>query len=161
MIEINPGILAAQVITFLIGLFLIWKIFLGPLTQKLEQRKGGIARDISEAENNRLETENLKKEYERQLASIEEKAGQILKKALDETEISKEQILKSAREQAQLLLDKTAKQLEEERQKMLKSVKNEVAGLGIMIAEKLMEKTADKNTQKKMLDQVINELEKK
>jgi len=158
MIEINPGILVAQIITFLIGLVLIWKFFLKPLNKKLEERKNTIEKNYSLAEKTRIEVENFKKEYELKISDIQSKANQIINSALEEAELKKQDIIKLAKEQAKELLEKTHQQLQEEKKIIIKQLHNQIAQLGLLIAEKIMEKTVDKNIQEKLLEEIIKQL---
>jgi len=158
MIDINPQILIIQLVTFLAGLWIIWKFFIGPLTKRMEQRQLSIKQNIESAEKMKSDIQQLKSDYEKQLAGIEQKATEIINSALQQGQLSKEEIIKQAQEQAKFLLQKTQEQLQSEKSVVMKQIHNQVAELSVLIAEKILEKSVDKAVQDRLLNEIVNEL---
>ncbi len=100
MIKIDPWLLLAQIASFLVALFILWRFFWGPLTQMIEKRRSAIAKELDDARKGREDAESLKHEYEQHLSQADETAKKILHAAIDEGHAAKEDILRAAREQA-------------------------------------------------------------
>ena len=106
------------VITFGILYFILSKFILPGISKNLENRKSQIVENIETADNQRLESEKLNKEYEKVILESKFKAKNIVNEAkkkliedinkkrdILENEIDKE--IKSAEEEIKLLIDKS------------------------------------------------------
>ena len=71
----------AQIINFLILLFILGKFAYKPLMKVLDERRERVANDLETAEKTRVEAEALKAQYSKQLADAREEANAILDKA--------------------------------------------------------------------------------
>ena len=158
MIEINFGILSAQVVTFLIGVWLVWKIAWGPLTQMLKERSSVIERDLETAEQKRTEAQKLEESYREQLVAIEAKTEEITNRALQEAQTMKEQILKSAQDESKKLMEKTKESLEAERVRLIGELQRELSHWVVVGAEKLLRQTIDQQRQEQWTQQFLAEL---
>ena len=158
MIEINPGILAAQVVTFLIGMILLWKISWGPLTALLRERSSLIQKDMETAEQKRLSAEKLETEYRQQLSAISAKAQEVMNRSLQETQIIKDQILKSAQEESRRLMEKTKESMEMERARLVTELRQELSHLVVLGTEKLLRQTIDSQKQEQWSQEFLAEL---
>lgn len=159
MIDINPGILLSQIITFLIALIVLWKIAWGPLTQMMKQREEDIRKNIETAKTERVAAENLRKNYETQLSQARIEAQEIINQSIAEGHREREQIIIFAREEAEKLLEATRRELVSEKKRLVKELQSEVTGLAIGIAEKLVKETVDKRVQEKIFKQVVDNLD--
>ncbi len=138
MVEINGWLLLAQTLTFLIGVFILWKIAWGPLTKLMNEREENIRKTITEANDLRAKTENLKTEYETKISQIQQTKQEMLTAVQNESTKIKDDILRSAQSEAKQLIDKTKKQLDQERENLLVQLRNDVTKLSVIIAEKLL-----------------------
>ena len=59
-----------------------------------------------------------------------------------------------------MLLEKTKEKLGIEKEKMLKEMRLEVAGLGIKIAEKVIKESVNKETQDRIIADIVKEVER-
>ncbi|MDD5686283.1 MAG: F0F1 ATP synthase subunit B [Elusimicrobia bacterium] len=158
MLDIDFKIILVQVITFLIAVFVLWKIAWKSLVDVLSKRKSDIAKSISDAESLKLQTDKLKVEYEQMVADIDKKAQEFLQKATLSGEENKQKIITEAREEAKKILEIAKKQIEQERDLVKDDLRREIVPIAISIAEKIMEKTIDKGTQKQLIDKFLNDI---
>lgn len=160
MIEIDPKILGAQVVTFLIGIGLLWKPGFKNIAAVLEKRKQQIAQDLEQAAAARLEMDRLKANHDAQLLELKRGSEARLEAALREANEQRAQILEATRIEAQALLHKTRGELEAERERAARALKGEVAGLACQVAGKLVGRSLDDQLQRQLVDQFIAELER-
>ena len=91
--------LVAQVVIFLVLVWLLAKFAYKPLTRMLDERSRRIADDLRKAEEDRLGAERLKSEYQEQLNQARVKAQEIVEKAQRQVEIDTERQLSELRAQ--------------------------------------------------------------
>lgn len=159
MIEINFGILLAQVITFLIGVALMWKIAWGPLTKTLKERSSVIQKELELAQAKNKMAEELQAKYQAQLAKIEAKAQGILAKANQEARNLRDQMLKSSQDEAKSLVEKTRLALEQEKQRLIQDLRQEMARLAVSGAEKLLRRMISPEIQREWSEEFLAQLE--
>lgn len=159
MIEIDFGILIAQIVTFLIGMGLLWKISWGPLTQMLKERSSVIQKELDAAQQKRVEAEKLQASYEQQLTAIDQKTQELTHRAFQSAQAMKDQILKSAQEESKRLMEKTKKLLEAERGQLLAELRQELSRLVVSGMEKLLRHSVDHQTQQQWTQEFLAELD--
>ncbi|OGF45150.1 MAG: ATP synthase F0 subunit B [Candidatus Firestonebacteria bacterium RIFOXYA2_FULL_40_8] len=146
--------------TFLIGMVLIWFVFLKGFSKKMQDRADLIKNTIDSAEKQKIDVEKLKADYEKQIETIEKKFQEKIREATKEGHEIKNDIILKAREEAKELLEKTKEKLAIEKEKMLKEMRLEVANLGISIAEKVIKQSINKEAQDKIIADITKEVEK-
>lgn len=159
MIEIDFGILIAQIVTFLIGMGLLWKISWGPLTQMLKERSSVIQKELADAQQKRSEALKLQASYDQQLTAIEQKAQELTHRALQSAQVMKDQILKSAQEESNRLMEKTKESLAAERVRLLVELRQELSRLVVSGMEKLIRHSVDHQTQQQWTQEFLAELD--
>lgn len=160
MIEIDPKILGAQVVTFLIGIGLLWKPGFKNIAAVLEKRKTQIKEDLEQAAAAKLEMEKLKTDHDAQLLALKRTSEARLEEALREANTQRTQILEATRVEAQALLHKSRGELVAEREQAARALKGEVAGLACQVAGKLVGRSLDDPLQRQLVEQFIAELER-
>ena len=158
MLEIDFRIILVQVVTFLIGIFVLWKIAWKPLVEILLKRQNGIAKNISDAAQLKSETEKLKLDYDRLIAEIDKKAQDMLSLAISEGAQQKQEIIFSARDEAKQFLETAKKQILEEKEAAKHDLRKEIVPLAVSIAEKVLEKTIDKDTEKQLIEKFLTDI---
>jgi F-type H+-transporting ATPase subunit b len=158
MIEINFPLLLAQILSFLVAVLILWKLFWGPLTQMIERRRREISRDIEDAKEGREAVDRIRKDYEQQLSQIRDEARRILDAAMADGQHAKDEILKSAHEEARAFLANAKAEIVTERELASRQIKRETVDLAVLIAEKILRQSVNKATQDRMLGEFIDEL---
>lgn len=160
MLSINIVELGINVVTFLVALVILSKIFYKPLITTLESRKNRIEQAIADAEKNKSEMTTLKAEYEQKMEEVRKKVDDLIKDAIKSGQKDREDIINEAREEAKKIMTQTQNRISDEKEKMLKELREEVVRLSIMSAEKIIKDTINKKTQKKIVNNFLDKLEK-
>jgi len=158
MIEIDFGIILAQIVTFAIAIFILWKLAWKPLVSGIEQRKNAVAKNISDAEKIKQETEKLKAEYDRMIAGIDKKAQELIAQTSAAAEQQKQQLISSARDEAKTILEMAKKQIEKEKESVKNDLKKELIPIAFSIAEKILEKNIDKSAQSRLVEKFLADI---
>ena len=159
LITPDLGLIIWQLIGFAILFFILAKFAWKPILSALDEREGTIEASLSEAENARLEMENLVSDNERLLQEARIERDEILRSANEfasqTMEIAKDEAAKAG---AKMIQDAKAV-IETEKQAALADVKIQVAKLSLDVAEKLMRKNlSSEASQKELVEEFVKDL---
>lgn len=155
---VDPILLAAQIVNFLIIFWLLKKFAYKPIFAMLEKRKMLIAEGVAHAEK-----------AEEMMRKTEEKEKEMLKKA----QVEAQDILSDARKQAQevintaeegakgrveKMLDDATKSIEQQTLDAEKILSRHTAKLAVALLEKSLGNLVDSKTQKEVVGKVAKKL---
>jgi len=153
--------LIAGIIAFLIVFFFVWKWALPAINRILEARQKAITGKLEDAERAKNEAENLRKDYEQQMADARSKGNAMIEEARKSAEQMKSDLIARAQAEADGIVAKAREEAGEEKSRALSDARREVANLSIDLAERVVGKNLDRETQLGLVDQYIAELDKK
>ncbi len=159
---LNPdkGLIIWTIVSFAVLVLLLSKVAWKPLIQALKDREDGIRKAIDDAGSARKAAEQLKAQYEQELAKAQDQAAGYISQAQAEAQKLREQMLKDAEADARRLTEQTQRQLEEEKAKLSHQLREEVAGLSVKVAEKLLRHAVNVKEQDALVQGFIKDLEK-
>ncbi len=148
---IDAKILIAQIVNFAILLFVLGKFVYGPVVEKLEQRRGMIAKSVHDAKK----SEELLKEIEQtrldMIAQTKKVTLEMIEQAAKTAEETKNSIVESARQETQQIHEQSKLTLAREKEKMLKEASEELGRLVVSAAEKIIEREFSPEDQKRLI----------
>ncbi len=143
--QFSFGLFFWQILIFVGLIFLLKKYAWGPILKSVNDREEGIKNALESAEDARKEMQNLQADNERILNEARAERDGMLKEARQ----LKESMISDAKEEAQAEADKIVKQaqvtIEGEKKAAIAELKNQVAGLSVEIAEKMVRKELSNN----------------
>jgi F-type H+-transporting ATPase subunit b len=154
----NTGDMLAQLITFIILLFLLKKFAWKPLIQIMKDREEHIANEIDTAEKNRHEAERLAKEAQDDIRNVRIEAQQIIESAKTTAKEQQQSIINAARTEADRIKESARQEIEQERDKAIQALQDQVASLSVKIASKVIEKELSQKDQEKLINEYIKEV---
>ncbi len=159
---LNPdkGLIIWTIISFFALVLLLSKVAWKPLLAALKEREDGIRKAIDDATHARQSADALKAQYEQELVKAQGKAAQMVAQAQVEAQKLREQMLKDTEAEARRLTEQTKRQLEEEKSKLSRELRQEVAGLSVRVAEKLLRHTVNAKEQEHLVAGFLKDLEK-
>ena len=158
LVTVNPVTLIAQICNLFIQLFLAKKLFLDKVKAILDQRREAADKEITDAQAARAEAEEIKKTYEQNMREDRAKADDLLLNAQRTANSRSEEIIGQAQQAAAQIKQKAAADIEMEKKKALNDAKNEISGLALAIAGKVVARELNAADQEQMIDRFINEL---
>jgi F-type H+-transporting ATPase subunit b len=126
----------------------------------MEERKNLIEEDINKAKQSRESASKFEQEYKIRLTQIDEEAKSILQKAVIEGKKNKEDIIKEAQEEAKKIIEKAKGEIDKEKLQIKNELQKEVVGLSILMAEKILKESVNKQIQQKLLNEFADRLKK-
>ncbi|MDY4510080.1 F0F1 ATP synthase subunit B [Streptococcus hyovaginalis] len=128
------------------------------LTGIFDEREKKIAADIDGAENARQEAETLAQKRQEELNGARTEASSIVESAKETGKQQEAQIVAEAHETASRLREKTEADIAQSKAEALADVKEEVAELTVLLAEKILAKELDKTAQSNLIDNYLDQL---
>lgn len=157
---LNPdkGLIIWTIMSFLILVGLLKAFAWGPLLHSIEEREAKMREERGRAEKARSEAERIQKELEARLGQAADEARAVLAQAGKDGETLRATLKVQAEAEAKALLEKARAQLDEDRRRIVGELRQEVASLSVLAAERLVKKSVDQGVQKAVLDQFFGEL---
>ena len=152
------GLLFWMLLAFLIVFFLMAKYGFPIITKMVEDRKNYIDESLQKAHEANERLAGIQQESERLLAEARTKQAEILAQA----KATGDSIVSEARNRAQAdgakLLQEAKAQIAAEKENALRDIRQTVADLSIVIAEKVVrQKLANNDEQQALIEQMLNE----
>ena len=136
---------------------LAWKAW-PAIKAGLQARQDRIREDLEKAEQARMEAETSLDEYKRQLADARNDASQIIEEArLQADSVRQERIAAVDGEIAELRA-RAAEDIRLATQRAMSDLQGRVAELSIELAEKVVERNLDRQTQTALIESYINQV---
>ena len=158
LVTVNPVTLIAQICNLFLQLLVVKIFFLDKIKAILDQRREAADKEITDAQAAREEAMTIKETYEQNMRNARIQADSILANAQKTATARSEEIIGQAQQQAAQLKLKAASDIEMEKKKAINDAKNEISGLAMAIAGKVVERELNANDQESMIDRFIEEL---
>ena len=158
LVAVNPVTLIAQICNLFLQMFVVKKFFLSKVLAILDARRAAADKEILDAQNAREEAMTIKATYEENMRQAKAEANALLAQAQKTASARSEEIINQAQAQAVQLKEKAAADIAQEKKKALNDAKDEISGISMAIAEKVVERQLNAADQQKLIDQFINEL---
>ena len=155
LITLDGWTFLAQICNLMIQLVIFKKFLLKPIKQVIADRKAKADSEIADAQKLRTEAEAMKAEYEQNLQNARTEANQIVATAQKTATARSEEIVGEARAQAAALKQKAEADIAQERKKAVNEVKDEIGGIDMEIASKVVEREISEKDHKDLIDEFI------
>lgn len=149
------------VINFLILVGLLTKFLYRPFLNMLETRKQSIQDALDNAELINRRADEKMENYDRQIVKLEEQGREIIKEAKERAEKQADEIIEEAHLKANSIIVAAERQVELEKQKALEEMKQQVATLALLAAEKIVERSIAQVGQDQIVDEIIEQAGKR
>ena len=157
--DFSPGLFVMQAVILLVLILLMKKFAWKPILDSLNDREEGIQNALDAAANAKKDLQNLQADNERILNEARTERDTMLKEARE----LKASMIATAKEEAQAEADKVVKQAQEtivaEKKAAIADLKNQVAGISVDIAEKVVKsELTDKNKQLELVSSLLKDV---
>ena len=155
LVTIIPWTFIAQILNLFIQMYLIKRFLLKPINAMLDKRKAMADAEIQQARREKNEAMTLKSSYENSLTQAKAEANSILQNAQKDAAARSEAIINDAQSQAANLKAKAEADILQEKKKAVNDIKNEIGGIAMEIAGKVVEREINEEDHKKLIDEFI------
>lgn len=158
LVAVEPVTLIANICNLFIQMLIIKKFFLDKILAILDQRRNAADKELSDAKTAKDEALNIKKIYEDNMLQANAKANEILAAAQKTASERSEKIIAEAQSSAAQIKSKASADIAQEKKKAINDAKNEISGLAMAIAGKVVERELAESDQQSLIDRFIDEL---
>lgn len=158
LVAVEPLTLIATICNLFVQMFIVKKFFLDKILNILDQRREAADKQITDAQKAREEALNIKKTYEQNMLQATQQANELLVSAQKTAAERSEKIIGQAQQQAAQIKSKASADIATEKKKAINDAKNEISGLAMAIASKVVERQLGQEDQSGLIDRFINEL---
>lgn len=151
--ELIWGAVAFTVLMAILG-FLVFP----RLNQALDERTARVQGQIEDAEAVRGEAEQLRRQYEEQLAGAKDEAQRIIEEAREQGERIRSDAQTEAEREAQQIRARAREDAEAERSRVVQDLRNQVASLSVDLAGRIVERELDEQRHRDLVDSYIDNL---
>ncbi len=155
---VNPWTALFILLNTLTIYFVAKKFLFGPVMKIITQRQQEIDDMYSEAGSAKEQALAMQAEYQEKLSEARNASEQIVKDAVLRGQNREEEIIRSANAQAASILDKASADIAQEKKKAINDAKNEISGLAMAIAGKVVERELNEQDQSQLIERFIEEL---
>lgn len=147
--------------SFLILLVLMSKFLVPAVTKTMQARSDRIREGLDEAERTKAEAQTVLDQYQRQLAEARNEANRVIEEARQTADNLRGDLMARAEQEVGELRARARDDIEAGKQRALAELQASVANLSIDLAEKIVEKSLDRDTNRQLVESYIRQLETK
>jgi F-type H+-transporting ATPase subunit b len=151
-----PGLLT-QLVSFLVLFGLLYLVLYKPMTRMLDSRSSRIRESLEAADRARQEAASSAEQVERELADARIQGQALIGEARTAAGQFKQQEDARTRAEMEAMLERARAEIERERDAAVEQVRRQFAELAITAAERVVERSLDKDAHAQLIDKVLEE----
>jgi F-type H+-transporting ATPase subunit b len=159
LIRVIPGLMIWTIVSFAITLYILNRYAFGPIQQLIDNRRERIRQSIEEADHAREEARRLLEEHRQLIGQAKSQAEEILAEARRIADAQRERVRGEIEEDRQRRLEETQRQIEQATHQALGQIRQEVANLSLLAAEKITRKSLTGPDQQRLIDEALADID--
>jgi F-type H+-transporting ATPase subunit b len=152
---LNLPTLIAQLINFLILLFLLRLFLWKPITGMLDERQRRIKESLEAAERMKEETQASERAIQEQIEAARQEGQQIIANSQQIANRVQEEGRVQAQAEAETMLARARSEIQLERDNAIAELRKEFADITVQAAEKVIGQSLDKSSHQKLIEEVL------
>lgn len=158
VVGVNPWTALFTFCNLIITFLLLKKFLFKPVKKMIDDRQKEIDGMYSDAENARQEAKALQEQYVESMEAAKAERDKILKNANLRARENELKILSDASKKASDMKEKAQQDIEQEKKRAMNQIKNEISGIAMEIASKVVEKELQDQNHEALVEKFIEEL---
>ena len=155
---VNPWTALFILLNTLTIYFVAKKFLFGPVMKIITERQQEIDGMYAAANDAQEQAKALQAEYQQKLSSAQDTSERLVKEAMERGQAREEEIIRKANADAAAIMDKASADIAMEKKKALNDAKDEISGLAMAIAGKVVGRELNDADQSKLIDSFIDDL---
>lgn len=157
---LKADVFVAQLLNFLIIMFVLWRWAYKPLLKILDDRQARIQKGLADAESAGTRLAEIEKEHAAVLAKAREEAAGVIKDAHARGEEKREEMLAKSRDEISKLVTDARKKIAEEREQAAHELKKEISALVVATAEMVLKEKIDTKKDAVIMEGTVKKVKK-
>ena len=155
---INLPTLLAQIVNFVILFGLLYLVAYKPVMRMLDERSGKIKESMEHTEYIKEQAAHAEEETKRRIEAASKEGQEVVARAVRTGEEVRQQAQQDARQDAESLIAKARVEIQRERDGAIDGLRREFADLTILAAEKVIERSLDKEAHRELISKTLEEV---
>jgi F-type H+-transporting ATPase subunit b len=157
---VDPILLGAQIINFLIIFYLLKRFLYKPVLGMLKKREDKIKEGVKQAEEARVTLEKTLEQEKKILTKAQDEARKLIESAKDQAKEVGREIEENTKQQAEKILLDAKAQIEQDTKRIEEELGNKISILAEEMLEKSLQGVFGEKEQKQILDKAIKNIKK-
>ncbi len=157
---VNPVLLGAQIVNFILVLFLLKKFLYKPVIDVLQKRQTTIKEGLEQAENARIKLEKVVLEEKNILKQAQLQSKMIIEDAKKESEEIASRMSENAKKQTEKMLKDAREQIARDAVETEKKLAISTSRLAVAFLEKTLANFFSSGEQKEVISQALKKMKK-
>jgi F-type H+-transporting ATPase subunit b len=154
------GTFIAELVAFVIILYVLWKYVVPPLSKSLEQRQEMVRKQVQDAEDAARRLQEAEERFNQALAEARTEAAKIRDGARADGEQIRQELREQANAEVERIRQRGEEQLATQREQVVRQLRGELGGLAVQLAERLIgRELSDGDGKRSTVDQFLEQLE--
>ncbi len=154
-VGIDPWTALFTFCNMMITFAVLKKFLFKPVKKMIDDRQAEIDTMYADADVAKQKAAELEQEYQQHLQSIRDERDTLLREATARAQKREEEIVGEARAEAAALRAAAEADIAQERKKAVNDLKNEIGGIAVDIAGKVVEREINETDHKALIDEFI------
>jgi len=156
---VNLPLLIAQIITFLLLFGLLYLVAYKPILKMFDERSNRIKESMEQTETIKEQAAHADEEARKRIEAASQEGQELLARAVRTGEEIKQKAQQEARPEAEALITKARLEIQRERDEAIDELRKELTDLTVLAAEKVIERSLDKEAHRELIEKVLEESE--
>ncbi len=157
---IHPLLLIAQIVNFIILLWLLNRFLYKPILKLFKDRSTKIEEGIKTAEDLKKQATESEVKQKAYIEEAKKEAHRIVEQATKLGDDEKKKIVALANDEAKKIVEKTMAEIDHEKKNIMADIKKEVGEMVVSLSLAMVKKTIDEKTQRQLLQDAVKDVEK-
>ena len=154
---LNLPMLIAQIVGFLVLLYILSKLLYRPLLKVMDERAARIKESLEAAERAKEQAAASQEQMQEDMRKAREEGQQMIAQARDVASRFRDEEMAKAREEIAAERAKAEADIQRERDAAIEDLRQEFAGLAISAAERVVERSLSESDHRSIIDRVLEE----
>ena len=156
--HVNWFTVIAQVINFLILVWLLKRYLYKPILNAVDNREKKITSQLEDAEAQKALANKEKEEFEQKNKLFDDQQKELMQKAVNDSEVERQKLLEKARNEANVLQEKMHKKLEDIQHNMQHQIKTQIREEVLSLTRKTLAELASSSLEEEIVKAFISKI---
>ena len=154
---INLPILLAQIVNFALLFVLLRLVAYKPILKMLDKRSQAVEESMKQAEAVREQVAHAEEESKKRIDAASKEGQELIARATRNGEEVRQKAQQDAQKDGETLIARAKTEIQRERDDAIGDLRREFADLTILAAEKVIQKSLDKESHRQLIDKTLEQ----
>lgn len=158
LVTVVPWTIIAQICNLFLQIYLFKRFLFKPVQAIMQKRQDEVNKIYDTANDAQASANEAKEKYEALLSSAKVEAAELVRSATATAQKRGDAIVREAKDEAASIREKANSDIAREKKKALNDIKNDISGIAMSIAEKVVEKEINEKDQEAIIASFIDNI---